>query len=600
MTQSILASTYAELEIIKGLKLRSTLNLTFNNGYNEYYRKPSPDPLTQMAQLASNSQFNEGWNSSNQWNWVNTLSYARSFGKHNVSAIAGMDALQSQSNYANINTVKAPPDMRSIDASEISTRVVGGSPGDYGLLSYFGRASYDYNGKYLVSATIRKDGSSNFGPENKYGTFSSASVGWRISQENFMKSIEFINDLKLRASYGTVGNQNIPPFKYLSTYTTEGGQYQYTIGSAKTPVIGIYQDNFGDPQIHWEKSSQMDIGFDLSVMKSKLSLSFDYYNKKLEDLLGYFPVPGYTGVFGSTLLKNGFSMENKGIELTVDFRETIGQVNFSAGANFAYLDNRITKLTDNQGAYVTQSISLNGHDGGAVTQTAVDGRIGTFLGYQTDGIVQNEAEAAASFIPGLLPGDRLYKDMNNDGKFNSDDRVALGNGLPKYTFGFNLKVDYKGFDVSAFFHGQAGVQIANMLYGGIYDMRYHNSTGIVNCSSDIMGRWTGEGTSNTLPRNNYLAPTQNYWFSELYIQDGSFLRLDNLQIGYSLPTSLLTKAGLGYLRFYVAGQNLFTLTKYTGYDPEIGSQGGNVLMTGADRGRYPVARMISMGVNLKF
>jgi hypothetical protein len=190
--------------------------------------------------------------------------------------------------------------------------------------------------------------------------------------------------------------------------------------------------------------------------------------------------------------------------------------------------------------------------------------------------------------------------MNKDGKFNSDDRVALGNGLPKYTFGFNLKVDFKGFDVSAFFHGQAGVEIANMLYGGIYDMRYHNSTGIVNCSSDIMGRWTGEGTSNTLPRNNYLAPTQNYWFSELYIQNGSFLRLDNLQIGYSLPTSLLSKAGISYLRFYLAGQNLITFTKYTGYDPEIGSQNKNVLMTGADMGRYPVARMISIGVNLKF
>jgi TonB-dependent starch-binding outer membrane protein SusC len=599
-TQNILASTYAELEVIKGLKIRSTMNLTFGNNYSEYYRKPSPDALTQMAQLASNSQFNEGWSQSNQWNWVNTISYTKSFGKHNISAIAGTDALQGKSNYANINTVKAPPDMRSIDASEVSTRVVSGTPSDYGLLSYFGRASYDYEGKYLISGTIRKDGSSNFGPDNKYGTFASGSIGWRISQENFMKSIEFINDLKLRASYGTVGNQNIPAFKYLSTYTTEGGLYQYTIGSGKSPVIGIYQDNFGDPNIHWEKSSQMDIGFDLSIMKSKLAFSFDYYDKKLEDLLGYFPVPGYTGVFGSTLLKNGFSMENKGIELTGDFRETVGQVDFSVGANFAYLDNQITKLTDNQGAYVTQSISLNGHDGGAITQTAVGGRIGTFLGYVTDGIVQNEAQAAASFIPGLKPGDRLYKDMNHDGKFNSDDRVALGNGLPKYTFGFNLKVNYMGFDVSAFFHGQAGVQIANMLYGSIYDMRYHNSTGIVNCSSDIMGRWTGEGTSNTLPRNDYLAPFQNYWFSELYIQNGSFLRLDNLQIGYSLKDNLLKKAGLSYLRFYLAGQNLITFSKYTGYDPEIGSQGKNVLMTGADMGRYPVARMISIGLNLKF
>jgi len=594
-SQSILASTYLELEIIEGLKVRSTMNLTFGNGYNEFYMKPAPDPLNQMAQLNSTSQFNEGWNNSNQWNWVNTIAYDRSFGRHNVSAIAGMDALQSKWNYANINTVKAPPDMRSIDASEISTRVVSGYPSDFGLLSYFGRASYDYEGKYLISGTIRRDGSSNFGPENKYGTFSSASIGWRISQENFMKSVEFINDLKLRASFGTIGNQNIPPFKYLSTYSTEGGNYQTTIGSGKTPVIGIYQNNIGDPNIHWEKSSQLDIGFDLTVMRNKLSLSADYYNKKLEDLLGNFPVPGYTGIFGASLLKNGFSMENKGIELTLEYRETIGEVNFSVGGNFAYLDNKITKLTDVKGTYVTEDLG-----NGGITQTAVGGRIATFLGYVTDGIVQNQEQAAASFIQGLLPGDRLYKDMNNDGKFNAYDRVALGNGLPKYTFGFNLKVDYKGFDASAFFHGQAGVEIANMLYPDIYNMRYGNSTGIINCSSDILGRWTGEGTSNSMPRNNYLAPRQNYWFSENYIQNGSFLRMDNLQIGYTLPTNLLSKAGISSLRVYIAGQNLITFTKYTGYDPEIGSPGGNVLRTGADNGRYPLARMTSIGVNLKF
>jgi TonB-dependent starch-binding outer membrane protein SusC len=183
---------------------------------------------------------------------------------------------------------------------------------------------------------------------------------------------------------------------------------------------------------------------------------------------------------------------------------------------------------------------------------------------------------------------------------NASDKVSLGNGLPKYTFGFNLKVDYKGFDISAFFHGQAGVQIANMLHGAIYDMRYHNSTGIVNVSSDLLNRWTGEGTSNTMPRNNYIAPISNDWFSDVYIENGSFLRLDNLQIGYSLNKDLLSKAGISYLRFYVAGQNLLTFTKYTGYDPEVGSPGQNVLSTGADFGRYPLARMLSIGLNIKF
>ncbi len=340
-TQQILAATYAELEVISGLKIKSNLSLTYGHEYDESGRKAAPDALNLMAQLNTTPTFNEGWSMSNQWNWINTISYAKSFGKHNISAVAGMDALQSHSNYASINTTGAPADQQSISASDIDTRVVSGYPSTSGLLSYFGRAAYDYEGKYLISGTIRKDGSSNFGDNHKYGTFSSASVGWRISQEEFMKSIEFINDLKLRASYGSVGNQNIPAFKYLSTYSTDAGTYQYTLGPGKTTISGIYQNNFGDANIHWEKSTQMDFGFDLSVLKSKLTFTADYYVKKLNDLLGYFPVPVYTGVYGGTLLKNGFSMENKGLELTVNYHTQIGEVNFSAGANFATLDNKI-------------------------------------------------------------------------------------------------------------------------------------------------------------------------------------------------------------------------------------------------------------------
>ncbi len=599
-SQDALASAYLELEVITGLKIKSTINLTYGNGLSENGRKAAPDALNLMAQLNSTPTYNQGWSKSDQWNWVNTIAYARSFGNHNISAIAGIDALQLNSTFVNISTTNAPDDQQSISASNIDTRITSGYPSDYGLLSYFGRASYDYEGKYLISGTVRRDGSSNFGPNNKYGVFYSGSAGWRISQENFMKSIDFISDLKLRASYGTVGNQNIPPFKYLSTYSNDAGTYQYTFGPDKTPIPAIYQNNFGDPNIHWEKSTQIDLGFDLSVMKNKLSFTFDYYKKKLEDLLGYFPVPAYTGVFGSTLLKNGFSMENSGVELAADYRESIGQVNFTVGANFAYLDNKVTKLTDNQGAYVTQSISLTAHDGGAITQTAVGGRIGNFLGYETAGIAQTDAEAAAAPLGGLSAGDRLYVDVTPDGIINASDKVSLGNGLPKYTFGFDLKADYRGFDISAFFNGQAGVQIANMLHGAIYDMRYHNSTGIVNASADLLNRWTGQGTSNTMPRNNYIAPTSNDWFSDVYIENGSFLRLSNLQIGYTLPENLLSKAGIANLRFYVAGQNLLTITKYSGYDPEVGSPGQNVLQTGADFGRYPLARMISLGVNMKF
>jgi hypothetical protein len=312
---------------------------------------------------------------------------------------------------------------------------------------------------------------------------------------------------------------------------------------------------------------------DLSLLNNKFSVTADYYIKELSDLLGNFPVPSYTGVAGSSILRNGFSMENKGFELAVDYRGQIGELNFSTGVNFATLDNKITKLTDDGAAYVTQSISSNSHDGGAITQTEVGGRIGNFLGYLTDGIAQTEEEAAASAIGGISAGDRMYKDINDDGIINSEDKVVLGNGLPKYTFGMNLNADYKSFDISVFLTGQAGVEIANMLTSTIYDMRYHNSTGIVNGSTDLMNRWTGEGTSNTLPRNNYLAPTSNDWFSDHYIHNGSFVRISNLQLGYTLNESLLNRlGGIKHVRLYVAAQNLYTFTNWEGLDPEFRDQ----------------------------
>jgi len=599
-SQQILASFFAEYEIIKGLRIKSTLNLTFGHGYSESHQAASPNEITQVGELRTLAAYNENWDQSNQWNWVNNISYNKTIGKHNIAAIAGIDAQKYNYRNVGINTSNAPADQQSISASDNATRVVSGFPSESSLLSYFGRISYDYEGKYLFSGTVRKDGSSNFGPSKQYGVFSSASAGWRISQENFMKDFEFISDLKIRGSYGTVGNQNIPSFKYLSTYSSDAGTYQYTLGANQSIINAIYQNNIGDPNIHWEKSTQTDIGFDLAVMNGKLSLSADYYIKKLSDLLGYFPVPSYTGVYGSSVLKNGFSMENKGFELVMGYKEKIGQVNFSANANFATLNNKITKLTDNQAAYVTNSISINGHDGGAITQTKIGERIGNFLGYLTDGIVQTDAEAKANPLGGLSAGDRKYKDINKDGIINANDKVLLGNGLPKYTFGLNLSAQYKAFDVSVFLNGQAGVQIANMLRATIYDMRFNNSTGIINGSADLMNRWTGQGTSNTMPRNAYTAPTSNDWFSDVYIQDGSFVRVSNLQIGYTLKETLLSKAGISRLRIYVSGQNLYTFTKYTGYDPEVGSPNQNVLSTGADFGRYPLARMFNIGINLKF
>ena len=602
-SQQLLAAAFAEYEIIPGLKIRSTFNYNFENSFNINSLRKAPTEVNLIGQYRTTSSYNENWNRSNQWNWINTVSYNKSFGQNNISFIAGMDALKNTFQFVNINTANAPDAQQVINASNNTGRVVSGYPTDFALISYFGRLTYDYADKYLLSASIRRDGSSKFGPNNKFGMFPSVSAGWRISEESFLQSSTFIDELKLRASYGTVGNQNIPNFKYLSTYSNDGGTYQYTLGSGQTPVNAIYADNNGDPDIRWEKSTQTNIGIDASFLKATFTLTADYYIKKLDDLLGNFPVPSYTGVNGGSILKNGFSMENKGIELSLGYNEHFGEVNFSANVNFSTLENKITKLTENEKGYVAQSISVGGggiNDGGAQTRTLLGERIGTFYGYITNGIIQNAADLAGSGLGGVKLGDRLFKDLNKDGTINSDDKTAIGNGLPKYIYGLSLRADYKGFDVSILLNGQSGVKIANMTRFRLYNMRFHNSTGIVNGSSDLLNSWTGPGTSNELPRNSYTAPTSNRWFSTFYIEDGSFVRIRNIQIGYTLPVTISKKAGMSRSRIYVAVQNLHTFTKYTGYDPEIGSPDQNVLTTGADFGRYPLPRMFTVGINCQF
>ena len=602
-TQQLLASGYVEYEVIKGLKIKSTINLTFGNSFNTGSSRKAPSEINLVGQYRSNSNYSEYLDKSNQWNWINTISYNKLVGKHNFTIIAGTDALKNNYNYVNISTTNVPDAQQVINASDSKTRVTSGYPTDFSLVSYIGRITYDFAGKYLLTANIRRDGSSKFGPTNKYGVFPSASIGWRLSEESFMKSLTFLDDLKLRASIGSVGNQNIPNFKYLSTYSNDGGTFQYVVGANKNPVSAIYADNIGDPNIRWEKSTQTNIGIDAAFLNNKFTLTTDYYVKKLSDLLGSFPVPYYTGVNGGSILKNGFSMENSGLEVALGYNQNIGEVKFSANANFSTLTNKITKLTDNEKGYVAQSISVGTgaiNDGAAQTRTLLGERIATFYGYVTDGIIQNADEATKSGLGGVAPGDRRYKDLTGDGKIDGDDKTAIGNGLPKYIFGFNLKASYKGFDISLLMNGQDGVQIANQTKFWFYNMRFDNSTGIVNGSADLINSWSGPGTSNSLPRNSYTAPTSNRYFSSFNIENGAFVRLRNVQIGYTIPESISKKAGMSRARVYISGQNLHTFTKYSGYDPEIGSPNQNVLTTGTDFGRYPVPRMFLVGLNVQF
>jgi len=602
-SQQLLMAGFIEYEILRGLKLRSSLNYTLNTGYNTGFQRKSPEAIQNRGNNPLISFFNESTYTSNQWNWVNTLSYNKSFDKHNLGIIIGTDALKNNGRNISVNTSGVADDQQYISGSDFGTRTAYGNPGQSTLVSYISRLTYDYAGKYLFNANLRRDGSSNFGPGFKYGTFSSASVGWRISEEEFMKPLSFINELKLRASYGIVGNQNVRAFQYLNSYGNDGGNRQYTLGSAQNSVSAFFPLNIGVPSISWEKSNQTNFGLDASFLNSKFTITADYYIKKISDMLGNFPVAVYTGVPGGSITKNGFSMENRGLELAIGYNQKVGNVNFSANANFSTLDNKVTKLTDNKTGFIASDISAGSGDGSAITRTEVGERIGNFYGYVTDGIIQNSSDLSLSGMPldVTKPGDRKYKNLDTAKAINSKDRTIIGNGLPKYIFGFSLKAEYKGFDVSVLLNGQSGVQIANQTRYWLYNMRYDIiQGGITNASADLVNSWKGEGTSNDLPRNSYSSSPNNRLFSTFNIENGAFLRVRNIQLGYTLPERWSKKVGMSRARVYLMAQNLYTFTKYTGYDPEIGSLNQDVLKTGVDFGRYPIPRMFTGGVNFQF
>lgn len=591
----VLGTLFGEYELIKGLSLRSSMGVELGNGGGKSY---TPHITANIFGNTTRDEASENLDRSYSWNWINTLNYTRTFGKHAVTALAGIDALRGANTGmgGNANTF-ANPNVRNFGFTLQANRNVGNGAGDFALLSYLGRINYAYNDKYLFQFNVRRDGSINFGPENRFGVFPSVAAGWRISQEEFMKGASFISDLKLRASWGRLGNQNIPNFQYLNTLSSN--EVEYSLGTGGQGAAGgIRVESLSNPAIKWEATTQMDIGLDASLMDGKINITADYYQRETSDMLVNIPVPISLGAPNNSILRNAGSMKNSGIELAVGYRQNRGTFKWSADVNFATLKNEVTSLGEG-GRPIVRGFEEG--QNGAATRTEVGQPIAYFWGYKTDGIFQSQSEVDGSPMKGqAIAGDRRYVDTNGDGKIDGNDRVNLGNGLPTMIFGATLRASYKGFDASILLQGQAGSKVANNNLRFLNDIRNYNGQGVQNVGQAMMGRWTGPGTSNTMPRVAYFTSSDNNRFSDAYIENGAFLRCRNIQIGYTLPLGLSQKIGSERVRIYLAAQNLFTITKYSGFDPEIGSRNGDALNTGTDQGRYPVARVIMGGLNITF
>ena len=589
---------FAELKFLKDFTFRTSFGVDMTDSNFRSFR-----PVYSLSSNDNNtvSSVTQSATKSSGWIFENTLQYKITIANaHNFDVLVGTSAKKNTSDYMEgqgRNLIFDDFAHAYLDnAKDPTSNVVKGNRKDYAIQSYFGRLLYDYNNKYLFSATVRRDGSSEFGPNNKYAVFPSFSAGWNVDKENFMSFLfaekNGLNTLKFRGSWGQNGNDQFARrFAYMSTVNSTDKTYHFGTGD-ETLLVGSSPDQLSNRDLKWETSEQLDLGFD-AVLFNNFTLTFDYYDKKTKDWLVLASIPTYAGATAPYI--NGGDVSNKGFEIGLGYRTHIGKDwNFGINANLSRNQNKVLRIANNEGIiHGETNVLFQGLD--EMNRVEVGKPMGYFYGLKTDGIFQNAAEVAAGVQPNAQPGDVRFVDLNNDGKIDANDKTEVGNPNPDINYGVNLEVSYKAFDFSINTYGIAGGQ--NVFGVHDYTRAYTNNT------TDILNRWTTEGSSNRTPRVTYGTDANgNYTkFSDLYIQDSDFFRIKNATIGCDL-TKLTNKLSFfTKFRLYVAGNNIYTFTKYQGMDPEIGF--GNVNQSwakGIDVGYYPQPRTYMMGLNVNF
>ncbi|WP_289745264.1 TonB-dependent receptor [uncultured Bacteroides sp.] len=575
---NFLANLTAELTFTKWLKFKSTFGYDakfwfIDNFTPKYNWKPTPTEETSRYK-SDNKSFT--------YLWDNYFLFDHTFAeKHRVGLMAGMSAQWNTHDYLNAQkNVFMFDNVHEMDNGE-EMYAIGGNETEWALLSYMARVNYSYEDRYLLTATIRRDGSSRFGKKHRWGTFPSVSVAWRASQEKWFPKNDYINDLKVRAGYGVTGSQaSVGNYSYLASYNTS----VYPFGISSGNQTALVSSTLANPYIHWEEVAQTNIGFDASLFNSRVMFSFDAYLKETRDMLVKASIPITSGFEDTTTTyTNAGKVRNQGIEMSLHTINLTGELGWETNLTATYNKNKIKDLNSDVPYYINQI------NNSYVTMLAKDYPINVFYGYVTDGIFQNQSEVNTHAVqPGAEPGDIRFRDLNNDGVINDSDRTVIGNPNPSWLFSMNNSLSYKGFELSVFLQGIAGNKI--------YNANNIDNTGMAaayNQTIDVLERWQGEGTSNSMPRAVFGDPNQNTRVSDRFVENGSYLRLKNITLSYTFPKQWLQKARIENARLSLSCENVATITGYSGFDPEVG-------INGIDQNRYPISRTFSVGLNFNF
>lgn len=575
---NFLANLTAELTFTKWLKFKSTFGYDakfwfIDNFTPKYNWKPTPTEETSRYK-SDNKSFT--------YLWDNYFLFDHTFAeKHRVGLMAGMSAQWNTNDYLNAQkNVFMFDNVHEMDNGE-EMYAIGGNETEWALLSYMARVNYSYEDRYLLTATIRRDGSSRFGKKHRWGTFPSVSVAWRASQEKWFPKNDYINDLKVRAGYGVTGSQaSVGNYSYLASYNTS----VYPFGISSGNQTALVSSTLANPYIHWEEVAQTNIGFDASLFNSRVMFSFDAYLKETRDMLVKASIPITSGFEDTTTTyTNAGKVRNQGIEMSLHTINLTGELGWETNLTATYNKNKIKDLNSDVPYYINQI------NNSYVTMLAKDYPINVFYGYVTDGIFQNQSEVNTHAVqPGAEPGDIRFRDLNNDGVINDSDRTVIGNPNPSWLFSMNNSLSYKGFELSVFLQGIAGNKI--------YNANNIDNTGMAaayNQTTDVLKRWQGEGTSNSMPRAVFGDPNQNTRVSDRFVENGSYLRLKNITLSYTFPKQWLQKAQIENARLSLSCENVATITVYSGFDPEVG-------INGIDQNRYPISRTFSLGLNFNF